>query len=485
MQPTKIWVPADEHDSQRYDPLAVFRAGLRNHHIANTAYPIAHEKTWRSYRVARDRIPIAVAESYGDLKELNLYAHIPFCEKRCYYCEYTVVGKLELDQTRDYMDLLGRELELYAKLLDTRHYKIRGFDIGGGTPTFVSADLISDLIDRVGRAFALPAGLEISIETTPRIASEEPQKIRDLYRAGIRRISMGVQVTQPDLLRMLNRDTNGIEFHRRAVDHIRAAGFENMNIDVMYGFAGQSLESLQATLEHVIALEPEAITLYRMRYKLTRISDQAHQVRRTSVLKQAALAKSLLLQAGFQANPGKNTFTKMPGSSGTSHYIENRVVRGLPYLGFGLGAQSLSNHSIAYNSGAAGKTIPPYRRAIMEKRLPIQDQYVLPLEHMMAKMIAVSFYFGEIHLPSFEEKFGVSLGDAFAAERAFVLENGLMQESGEFLSLTERGARLYNGVIALFYAPSVQKYLLDRRSDSGTDLKRNRRLALAVAGDAR
>ena len=119
------------------------------------------------------------------------------------------------------------------------------------------------------------------------------------------------------------------------VDNIRAAGFARLNLDLMYGFAGQSLDSWRATLEHAIALAPEYITLYRMRYKLTRISHQAPDVTLEHVRPMTALAKQLLHAAGYMANPGKTTYSRIPGDVGTSSYLARRVQDGMPYLGLG------------------------------------------------------------------------------------------------------------------------------------------------------
>jgi oxygen-independent coproporphyrinogen-3 oxidase len=134
-----------------------------------------------------------------------------------------------------------------------------------------------------------------------------------------------------------------------------------------------------------------------------------------------------------------------------SEYLTERVIYGTPYLGLGLGAQSLSHHTLAYNSGAADKRLEHYRRQVQAGELPIQDLYHLSLPAAMGKMISVSFYFGEVHLPAFEARFGLSLERAFPTETAFLLARGLMKYtyavSGEPLTLrlTEAGVRLYNG----------------------------------------
>ena len=457
-------------DELAFTPAEIFAAGERNHHISNTAYPIAHRETFWPYRVQREQHADTVSDAFAGLGEICLYSHIPFCETRCYFCEYTVVGKKELDSTAEYMAALNRETALYAELLGKR--TISGFDIGGGTPSFVAADLIAEHIDTVHRHFETTEDFEISIETTPKIASLEPGKMRAYKQMGIDRISMGVQVTQPDLLKTLGRETNGVEHHLRARDHIRAAGFKKFNLDLMYGFAGQSTASWQATLEHAMCLEPEYITLYRMRYKLTRISHQANQVHLQQVCEQAALAKQMLSAAGYKANPGKNTYSRIEGDTGTSGYLTRRVVKGTPYLGVGLGAQTFTHSTIAYNSGAVGKNLSPYLRDVAKEILPIQDLYHLPAAHMMAKMVAVSFYFGEINLAAFEDKFGITLELAYPAAVEYVLQQRLMEyadsENGSklpghapaVLRLTPHGAEHFNGTIALFFAPSVQACLL-------------------------
>jgi len=480
------WVAPSPADAERLPPDVVFAAGERNHHISNTAYPIAHGTTWAPYRLTRAAHRAVVEEALRAIDDLCLYLHIPFCETRCAYCEYTVVNREESSQTDSYMDRLERELDLYADLLGTRR-RLHGLDVGGGTPTFVAAERIARLLERVHARFDRAPGYGVSIETTPKIAAAEPDKLAALRRAGIDRISLGVQVVQPDLLRVLNRAENGAALHRRAVDHIRAAGFTRLNVDLMYGFADQSLESWRATVEHALALAPEYVTLYRMRYKLTRISHQASRVVLDEVRAQAALAKELLRAAGFTAAVGKNTWSRLPDDHGTSAYLTRRVIDGMPYLGLGLGAQSFSHTTIAYNDGAVGKNLGPYLRSVDAGRLPIQDLYDLPLTQMAAKFVAVSFYFGGIDAAAFAAKFGLPLAEAFPAELAFVEREGLMRwEPDGRLQLTERGAAHSHGVIALFFAPSVQRHLVSLEEPAGDELvdarQRPRGPRLARAG---
>ncbi|MFO7563984.1 MAG: coproporphyrinogen-III oxidase family protein [Enhygromyxa sp.] len=478
------WQPPAPADAVRYPPAEVFEAGLRNHHIANTAYPIAHQRTFKPYRVGRSDHLSVTRAAFSGFADMCLYVHVPFCETRCSFCEYTVVGKDERDQTQVYVDALLTELELYNRAIDLGARRIHGLDIGGGTPAYLSVGQIERILAAIHARVDFVPGSDISIETTPKLAAADPAKIARYRALGIERISMGIQVIQPDLLRVLNRSENGVEHHHRAVEAIRAAGFSRLNLDLMYGFAGQSLDSWRATLEHAIALDPEYITLYRMRYKLTRISHQAEAVTLEQVRPLSALAKQLLREAGYQANPGKTTWSKIAGDVGTSSYLARRVQTGIPYLGLGLGSQTFTHTSIAYNDGAAGKRLRPYLDSVAAGRLPIQDLYDLPIRQMMGKMCAVSFYFGEIQRAPFLAKFGVPLEQVFADELEFLRARGLMELGEDALSLTDEGADFKNGIIPLFAAPSIQGYLIERDPSQADDFVRNRKSALRVARSA-
>jgi len=476
------FAPPTPADQRRAPPELVFEAGLRNHHVSNTAYPIDHERTLAPYRVAkRDERRVAVG-GFAGVGDLCLYVHVPFCEARCAFCEYTVVRREEAERARSYVDALIAELGLWDAELDLGSRRFHGLDLGGGTPTWLPLEELARILAALRERVVLEPGATASIETTPRIAALEPEKIAGLRRLGIPRISMGVQVAESSLLGALGRGAHGVREQIRAAEHIHAAGFSRFNVDLMYGFAGQTLDGWRATLEHAVSMAPDAITLYRMRYKLTRISHQAAEVGLDRVRAMAELAKQLLGDAGFHANPGKTTLSRIAGDVGTSSYLARRVTQGMPYLGLGLGAQSYTHATLSYAEGAVGKNLTPYLRSVAAGRLPLQDLYRLPLAHSMAKMCAVSFYFGEIDRGAFAAKFGVDLVEAFPSEIDFLLGRGLMEWTERSFCLTPAGAANVNGVIALFFAPSVQAYLLERDPNATEAFAHQRRRALKVAG---
>ena len=403
-----------------------------------------------------------VRQAYADVDELGLYIHIPFCEHRCLYCEYCVVDPESQGENPDYMEKLFQELDLYRDLLNTRERTLYGFDIGGGTPGFVDAQYIAELMRRVRDNFKFRSDVVVSIETTPKLAATQPQKLHIYRQSGIQRISIGLQVTQKQLLRAMEREVTGLRYYRSAVDNIRAAGFDRLNVDLMYGFAGQSLDDWRATIEYAIGLEPEYITTYRVRYKGTRIAKQAADVSIEQVREQVNLAKEMLAQAGYPATPGKNTFSRIAGNSGASDYLTRRVVEGLPYLGMGLGAQSFSDTTLSYNAGAASKSLAPYHRAIENSNCPSRIFTISHGSRQWEKWSLSVFILVRLIALLLQLNLVSAWNKPIRKRWIMSLTNGLMTWTDRSLRLTEKGHDHFNGVIALFYAPSVQAVLIER-----------------------
>lgn len=207
MDTLKQWNSPSTQDSLVHDPESVFSAGMVHHHIANTAYPLAYTKTIRDYRVKDEAAAKELlVKSWEDVSEMGLYVHIPFCEKRCAFCEYAVVDPETIATSEDrYFDLLEKEVELYAELLDTKKKKLVGFDIGGGTPSVAKNENIARVVALARKHFQLSSDVVISIETTPKIAANEPEKMKAYYDMGIRRVSMGVQTVHPRVLELVGR----------------------------------------------------------------------------------------------------------------------------------------------------------------------------------------------------------------------------------------------------------------------------------------
>jgi oxygen-independent coproporphyrinogen-3 oxidase len=236
----------------------------------------------------------------------------------------------------------------------------------------------------------------------------------------------------------------------------------------MYGFLYQNDEDFENTLKYAIALKPDYITLYRNRYKGTKLEGEAGGVSLFKIISQYRQAYNILIENGYKANVGKNTFSKIDNDYGTSDYLTKRVIAGVPYVGFGLGSQSFGNDYLAYNSGAANKQLTKYKQQIDNNQLPIQDLYSLDIQESIAKMVSVAFYFGFVDLKAFEKRFNMSFTEHFKSEVDFVLKEKLMEINEGRIMLTNRGADYINGIIPLFYSERSKAELIELHKKSKT-----------------
>ena len=450
------------------NPKQIFEKGLQYHHYANTAYPLT-PASFKKYKIKKQSKYLDfLKKEWAKTDELSLYVHIPFCTVRCKFCEYTVLDKSDVITEDLYLSLLLKEMEMYKPILKGK--TIVGLDVGGGTPSKISIESLQKITNALNNSFNIDKDVVFSIETTPIIAAKEPEKIAKIYEMGYKRISMGIQTISNKLLNELGRE-GSTHIYEKATHNIRQSGYTMFNIDLMYGFLNQTDEDFENTIRYAIGLEPDYITLYRNRYKGTKLESEAGGVSLYKIISQYRLAYQLLLENGYQANVGKNTFSKIDNDYGTSDYLTKRVIYGVPYVGMGLGAQSFGLDYLAYNDGAATKQLAKYKEKIENNQIPIQDIYALDKKESIAKMISVAFYFGFIDLPAFEKRFAISFMEYFKDEIDFILQEKLMEIKGTRIFLTNRGADYINGVIPLFYSDDSKMKLTElyKKRDSRSD----------------
>jgi oxygen-independent coproporphyrinogen-3 oxidase len=191
-------------------------------------------------------------------KPLSLYIHIPFCTLKCSYCDFNSYAGIEA-LMRPFVDSLCDEMRLWGPLIAERRTETVFF--GGGTPSLLPLDEVERIMAAMGDAFDLAPGAEVSFEANP--GTVEREYFRGLLAAGVNRVSFGVQSFHDDELGALDR-IHSAEEAKEAYRWARAAGFERINLDLIYGLMEQPMERWQATLEQAIALAPEHLSLYAL-----------------------------------------------------------------------------------------------------------------------------------------------------------------------------------------------------------------------------
>ncbi len=186
----------------------------------------------------------------------GLYIHIPFCKAKCYYCDFYSVCDEKLQ--KEYFKKLQNEIRSYGK-----YGKIKADTIffGGGTPTYPDEKYIAGVLEEIYKVFDISKNAEITLEANPKTFSEE--KLKCYRKNGVNRISMGLQSANDDELKKIGRIHTKDDFSK-AYDMVRNAGFENVNVDIIYGLMDSSVDSLFKTAEYVKSLNTEHISAYAL-----------------------------------------------------------------------------------------------------------------------------------------------------------------------------------------------------------------------------
>src|SRR3989304_6440920 len=195
---------------------------------------------------------------------IGLYIHIPFCVKKCFYCDFNSipVGITENDRLiRRYMKALCAEVESYRTFSGDKNYQAKSIFFGGGTPSLVNADEIGETLKVCKRVFKIAENAEITIEANPGTVNAD--SLKDYLKLGINRISFGCQSFQDEELKKIGR-IHSAEDICRSFEMARETGFDNVSVDLIFGIPGQGMESFSSSLKRAVSLKPEHISLYNL-----------------------------------------------------------------------------------------------------------------------------------------------------------------------------------------------------------------------------
>ena len=189
---------------------------------------------------------------------VSLYVHVPFCLSKCPYCDFNTYQGIE-SQFDDFLTAVIQEITAWSVVLGRP--TVNTVFLGGGTPSYLPDGDVARILDAVARNYPIRADAELTAECNPNDLS--PEKCAEIRSAGINRVSIGVQSMDNGLLSMLGRRHDADEA-AQALEHCRRAGFDNVNLDLMYGLPQQSLDQWRDTVARVVALAPEHLSLYSL-----------------------------------------------------------------------------------------------------------------------------------------------------------------------------------------------------------------------------
>lgn len=372
-------------------------------------------------------------------RALSIYIHIPFCVQKCAYCDFLSAPATNEVQEQ-YLHMLMQEIRQKSILYAPDHIVETVF-IGGGTPTSVDAKLLCQVLGVLREQFLVSADAEISIECNPGTAA-----LHDLQwyrRAGINRLSIGLQSTEDRLLRKLGR-IHDYEQFLQTYREARLAGFDNINIDLMSALPEQTLTDYEKTLDEVLLLEPEHISAYSLIIEEgTPFYDMELMLPDEDTERQMyELTKRKLAEKGYYRYEISN-YAK------AGRECRHNLVywqRG-EYLGFGMGAASLMKLSEKEVRLKNNTSLQSY----LQGDFSYEEEQVLTRREAMEEFFFLGLRLMQgVSLFTFVEEFGEDTIEWFDKAIAQSIEDGLLEQEGEWLRLTARGIDVSNVVFARF-----------------------------------
>lgn len=392
-----------------------------------------------------------VAPADGALPEVSLarfgantfsvYAHVPFCITRCGYCDFNTYTASELgaDVRRDtWIDAALTELRLARRVLGSADVPVSTIFFGGGTPTLLSADDLTAFVAGVRDEFGLLPGAEVTVEANPETVT--PELAEGLLAGGITRVSMGMQSAVPHVLATLDR-THRPESVGQAMRTLRAAGFEQVSVDLIYGTPGESLDDWRESVHAALALAPNHISAYSLTIEPgTKL--HAH-VRRGEVpatdeddlAAKYEIADDLLSDAGFEWYEVSNWATDSAARS--RHNLA--YWSGGDWWGVGPGAHSHVGGTRWWNV----KHPAAWQQALQRGESPAAAREVLDADSQQLERILLGIRISD----------GLPVADIAPSERAAIVDlvaQGLVDDPavhGDRLVLTRRGRLLADTVV--------------------------------------
>ncbi len=195
----------------------------------------------------------------SEWKDLSIYIHIPFCKSKCIYCDFLSFGGCAYEEQVQYVKALCKEIVSYEDM--AKDYRVQTIYIGGGTPSYINDNFLEEIMDAIRKTFSVAENAEITIEGNPDSLTRD--KLRTYHGIGMNRLSIGLQSANDEMLRTLNRVHNYDQFIA-AFQSARQEGFSNINVDLMSGLPGESMDSYVRTLAKVVKLSPEHISAYSL-----------------------------------------------------------------------------------------------------------------------------------------------------------------------------------------------------------------------------
>jgi len=374
--------------------------------------------------------------------ELSIYIHVPFCRHRCAYCSFISYAGREADIPA-YAHALAQEL----RLRPVENAEIKTIYFGGGTPSLLPVDALSQIFKAIKEHHKIADKAEITLEANPGTLSREYLKtIRSL---GVNRLSLGVQSLDDAELQLLGRIHSSTQA-RESIRQAKEDGFTNLSLDFIYGIPERSLETWRKMLGEIVTLGAQHLSLYGLTLEEgTPMHERVKKGEIPSPDPDAAACEYEMAEQTLEAAGYKQYEISNWAKPGFESRHNLAYWKRTPYLGLGVAAHSFINSERTANTS----DLDAYLSCLSEGRLPIQTTETISAIAALSEAIILGLRLNDgVSVDDIEAHFGIDLHSRFAAEIAECSSLGLLDEQDDRLRLTPRGRLLGNEVFTRFLA---------------------------------
>ncbi len=383
---------------------------------------------------------------------LGLYVHIPFCRKRCHFCYFKVYTRRRSGEIQAYLEAVIAELDLYRKHAFMGGRKPSFVYLGGGTPSYLSTDQFTHFAEQLKKRLPWSASCEITMECEPGTLSAK--KVEIICRQGITRLSLGVENFDERILGINGRAHGSREIHQ-AWEWIQAQDFPQVNIDLIAGMLEESDENWRRCVEMTVKMRPQSVTVYQMEvpFNTTLFQSMQEEGRITAPVadwptkrRWVDYAFRELEKVGYEV---VSSYTAVRRGTRGSFVYRDALWRGADLLSLGVSAFGHINGTHLQNEQNLGQ----YLARVQAGELPIQRALCPSRKELMIRELILQFKLGHVRPAYFEKKFGVDIGEEFAAQLAGLRKQGYLLAGDAELVLTRKGLLQVDSLLPAFFLP--------------------------------
>lgn len=408
------------------------------------AYPYA--RTWQP-------IPLsAVKEGWTRVERdrpISMYIHIPFCQRKCAFCDFLAYYDRPQSEIDEYLALLLDELRMVAGM--TGRLSVEAVQFGGGTPSLLSPKQMVSLMDAIRDCFHLIDDAEVALEVFPDKAVTS-EYLNGWKQAGVNRLSFGIQTFDDEVKHHMGR-TDCVADNVALIKQAVAIGFLNFNIDLMCGVLNQTMKSWSATMDLALSLKPAHVCVFpvSVRHPGTHFYDQRSDLPPTETTRQMYdLAVARLREVGFKRTT-RHDFAR----PGFEYRYERMIAELAPLVGLGANCINYSQDCIYRNHSDLAK----YAAALRKGTLPVRAGHIFPQEERPHNYAVRNIEYLRLCGRDFQNHFGMTLQKAFGLQISLFEELGLARMDGDDLVLTDEGVYFTSAVKrTLFHSSAWERF---------------------------